>query len=109
MGAQRVGDGSLDGVGMGEADDDGTRVGSPEGVQRADDPGLHSGESLAVGEAESGRVVLDGLPLRQACQAGERRTGPVAEVALQEPGILADGEPSTGSGRLSCLPCPFQG
>lgn len=103
MRAQGVGDGSLDRIGVGEAYEDAPGVGCPQCLQRSDDPRLHFREALAVREAEGGRAVLDGLPLRQRRQIGDRSAGPLAEIALQQAVVVVHFQSRAGRRRLRRL------
>ena len=103
MRAQGVGDGGLDGVGVGEAHHDAPGVGCAESLEGSDDPGLHLREALTAREAEGRRAVLYGLPLRQGRQFGDRGAGPLAEVAFEQAGVVVHFEPRAGCCGLRCL------
>ncbi len=101
--AQCMGHRRLDGVGVGETDNDAARVRRTERRQRPNNPVLHLRKALTVRETEGGRAVLHGLPLRQDRQVGDCRAGPVAEVALQQPGLVLHLQPGAGRRRLRRL------
>lgn len=109
MGAQGVGHGRLDGVRVGEAHHHAAPVGCAKVLQGADHPGLHPGKALSVGEPEGRRIVLDGLPLRQARKAGERGAGPVTEVALQKSGFFRHRHVCPCRRRFRGFLCTLQG
>ena len=83
MGAHRVGNGRLDGVGVGYGDDGLAGVLGYEGGDGAGDALLHLGERLAIREAEAAGVALHRCPLGQLEQVFEQAAGPVAEVAFE--------------------------
>ena len=70
----------------------------------ADDARLHVGEALAAGEPEPARVAVHRPPLGQLHQRLQLATGPVAEVALQQPSSIC-----TFSSRAAPMAWPSPG
>src|SRR5207245_5097281 len=82
MDAERVGHRRLDRIGVGDGDDDGTRMTFYDPGERRGDAGLHLGEGLTAGKPKPAGVALNDLPLGLAGEPPELLAGPLADVTV---------------------------
>ena len=108
VGADRVGDGGLDRVGVRHADDRAALVLGAQRVERRDDAVLHLGEALAGREPERRGRALHRAPLGQLHQLLQLGAGPLAEIALEEALVRPAPQAAGGGDRRRRLPGPLE-
>ena len=97
MDAQRVRHRRLDRIGVGHRDHNAAGVPSHHAGERRGDASLHLGEGLAAGKAKPGGMTLDGLPFGLAHEPPELLSRPLADVAVGQVTVDADGQ-AAGAG-----------
>lgn len=101
-------DGRLDRICVRERDEGLAEVSLSKAVQRGRDPVLHRREGLTVWELEGAGQPLNGAPLRKPPEVLELGSCPLAEVALDEPGLHLNGQAEKLGKRLCSLDGPLE-